>query len=56
MILLKAHGFKGHRFGKVGIIFKLKILGAARRTFTEMPMTVSTEFKIIEKERTDEFI
>jgi hypothetical protein len=34
------HGFGGHGFGKVGIIFKLKILRAARRTFTLLPMDV----------------
>jgi hypothetical protein len=32
------HGFRGYGFGKVGIIFKLKILRAARRTFTLLPM------------------
>jgi hypothetical protein len=40
------HRFKGQRFGKIGIIFKLKILKAARRTFTEMPMYIFMKFPI----------
>jgi hypothetical protein len=38
IVPLKTHGFRGYGLGKVGIIFKLKILRAARRTFTLLPM------------------